>query len=99
MVDWNALSQRLATVTGGDPDLDAMICEAFGQPLQRISESAELCRAFAALVAPGWHLHLGYGASGLLPYAGLAQADRHLEAEAPTVPLAILRVLVAALRP
>jgi len=43
-------------------------------------------------ILPQWRLHVGYGVSGVLPYASLTRGDCHFEAEAATVPLAILRV-------
>jgi hypothetical protein len=88
-----ALAAQLKAATGPDTGLDAAIAEAFGVPAADYTESAEACRRLVALVLPGWHLHLGFGALGLFPYAVISQGDERAEAEAPTVPLAILRAV------
>lgn len=94
MADWGALAKQLAAATGGDHALDAAIAATFAQPPAEYSISVEKCRALIAAALPGWKLHVGYNASGLFPYAALTRDDVHLEAEAPTLPLAILRVAV-----
>ena len=46
---------------------------------------------------PGWSWHVGWNASGVLPYARIESGPHRLiEAAGPTVPLALLRALVAA---
>lgn len=96
MADWQVLAAALAAATGGDHGLDQAIADAFGQAPAEYTESATACRALIAAALPGWKLHVGYGVSGLFPYAALNRDDVHLEAEAPSLPLAILRVAVAA---
>mgnify|MGYP001810377415 CR=1 FL=1 len=96
MADLCILSTELNAANGGDPVLDRLIAEAFEQPAAPYTESVERCRALVAACLPQWHLHVGYGVSGVLPYAALSQGQRHVEAEGPTVPLAILRALVMA---
>lgn len=97
MADWEDLAKRLAAASGGDHGLDAAIAAAFAQPPAEYSESAECSRALVAKALPGWRLHVGYSVSGVFPYAALNRDGAHIEAEAPTLPLAILRAAVAAI--
>lgn len=96
MADWQVLAAALAAATGGDHGLDQAVADAFGQSPAEYTESVAACRALAAAALPGWKLHVGYGVSGLFPYAALSRDETHLEAEATSLPLAILRVAVAA---
>lgn len=89
--DWPDLARRLAVATGPEPALDATL----GAP--SLTASAEAARAWALAALPGWHAHVGFDVSGVLPYAAFSRDGRHVEAVAPTVPLAILRAAVAAL--
>lgn len=93
------LAERLSGATGGDAGLDAAIAAAYGLAPARFTESVEAARGLVAAVLPGWKLHVGFGVSGVFPYAALTRDDAHVEAEAPTVPLAILRVAVRAAKP
>lgn len=95
-MQWDELTRRLAAAAGTDPDLDRDVARAFGRPDAAFTASVEACRALAAAVLPGMRLHLGYGASGVFPYASLAGDGLHVVSDAPTVPLAILRSLAAA---
>ncbi|KAF0222400.1 MAG: hypothetical protein FD176_2722 [Rhodospirillaceae bacterium] len=99
MVDLRELSCRLNVSQGGNADLDRLVADFFAQPCLDYSESTEQCRALVRRVLPDWRLHLGFGVSGVLPYAALSLGDRHYEAEAATVPLAILRSLMQAVSP
>ncbi|MBR9970449.1 hypothetical protein [Magnetospirillum sulfuroxidans] len=99
MIDACALLLRLNAVGGGSQELDQAISDFFEQPAGAYTESVSLCRSLVARVLPQWHLHLGYDVSGVLPYASLSLDQRYHHAEAPTVPLAILRVLLTALIP
>lgn len=93
------IAERLARATGASPELDAALAGALGVEPRPFTASAEECRSLAARLLPGWHLHVGYGASGVFPYAALSQGGHRHAAEAPTLPLAILRALVAAIVP
>lgn len=99
MVDHRELFRRLNVAQGGNADLDRLIADFFAQPCLDYSESTDQSRALVRQVLPDWHLHLGFGVSGVLPYAALSLGDRHCEAEAGTVPLAILRSLMQAVSP
>lgn len=93
-----ALRARLAAATGADPALDRAVQAAFG-PAEApgdYSASIERCRALLARVLPGWRWHLGWGASGLFPYARLERGGERVSDEGPTVPIALLRALVRA---
>lgn len=94
MVERVDLVQRLNAATGGDPALDRLVADFFSQPLSSYTESVESCRALLCAVAPGWRLHVGYGVGGILPYARLSQGEQRVEAEGPSVPLAVLRALI-----
>lgn len=98
-VDRADLEHKLASASGGDPDLDRLVAAVFGVTAAPFTEAVEPCRALVASQLPGWHLHVGFGVSGVLPYAALSDAGHHVEAEAPTVPLAILRALLRVSRP
>ncbi|CAA7625935.1 hypothetical protein [Magnetospirillum sp. UT-4] len=98
MVDWNGLEARLAAASGGDHGLDAELAEAFARPPAPYTEAVEPCRDLVAAALPGWKLHVGFGVSGLFPYAALTRDGVHLDAEAPTLPLAILRAALQAIR-
>lgn len=95
-MDWNGLARRLEQAAGADGSLDRDIAAAFGAEAKPYTASVEECRALAAAALPDLRLHLGFGASGLFPYASLGGGGLHVVSDAPTVPLAILRSLVAA---
>lgn len=99
MADGEGLAERLAGATGADPVLDAELAAAWGVPAQAFTSSVEAARALVVAALPGWRLHLGFGVTGVFPYAALCRDGHHLEAEAPSVPLAILRVALKALEP
>lgn len=90
------LQDALDRATGADPDLDARLAEAFAVPAAAFTGSVEHCKALLAAALPEWRLHLGYGASGVFPYAVLTAHGRRCEGDAPTVPLAILRAAILA---
>jgi hypothetical protein len=94
MADWVALEERVGQARGGDALLDRDLCLAFGVAEQPVTESVEAARALVGQGAPGWHLHVGFDASGLFPYAALTNADIHIEASATSLPLALLGALV-----
>lgn len=98
MPDWTDLDQRLAAATGADYDLDGAVARAFGCPPAHYSGEADQCRALVASALPGWKLHVGFDVAGVFPYAALTRGDLHIEAEAPSLPIAILRVAVKAAR-
>lgn len=95
-VECEELGRRLLAASGGDDRLDADIAELFARPKEAFSASVEACRALVAAALPDWKLHLGYGASGMFPYASLSRDGVRIVSDAPTVPLAILRSAVAA---
>lgn len=94
--DWDELGRRLERASGAEPELDRDLAAAFGVAAAAFTASVPDCRALVEAALPGLKLHLGYGASGLFPYASLSGEGLHVISEAPTVPLAILRSLVAA---
>lgn len=94
--DWGELGRRLERAGGAEPDLDSALASAFGVAAAPFTASVPDCRQLAEVALPDMKLHLGYGASGVFPYASLAGEGLHVVSEAPTVPLAILRSIVAA---
>lgn len=91
MMTDQTLLPRLEAATGPDTALDAALhCE-------QVTASAEAARVWAAAALPGWHAHVGFDASGVMPYAAFSRDGHHVEATAPTVPLAILRAAVKGL--
>lgn len=97
MADWGSLADRLTRASGPDSGLDGEIARTLGVAQQGYTGSVDAARALVASLLPGWHLHVGFDVGGVLPYAALNRDDRHWEATAPTVPLAILRAAVAVL--
>lgn len=97
MQDLGPLAKALTAATGPDTGLDALIAESLAQPMADYSESVDRCGRLVAALLPDWHLHVGFGGSGVFPYATLSCGEHRAEAEAPTVPLAMLRAAIAAL--
>ncbi len=94
--DWPGLEKRLELATGAEPELDRELAMAFAVAEAPFTASVPHCRTLVEAALPGMKLHLGYGASGMFPYALLSGEGLHVVSEAPTVPLAILRSLAAA---
>jgi hypothetical protein len=88
------LAVRVAQATGSDKDLDRDLATAFARPIAEYTASVADCRALAAAVLPEWRLHLGFSATGMFPYACLANNGTRIISDAPTVPLAILRAIM-----
>lgn len=94
MADWAELEDRVGKAKGGDTQLDHDLCAAFDVADQPVTEVAEAARALVLQAAQGWRLHVGFDATGLFPYAALSKDDAHVEAIAPSLPLALLGALV-----
>jgi hypothetical protein len=97
--DWAELGRRLAAATGTDADLDLALSKAGGGEAGDYTSSVTASRALIARLLPGWTVHLGFDASGVFPYVALGNGPRHVAAGGPTLPLALLRALAAALAP
>lgn len=97
MPDWSKLAAALEAATGADGRLDGAIAASFGLPPAAYTASVDDCRMLVSSALPGWSLHLGFGASGIFPYATLGNGNKRCMADAATVPLAILRAAVAVL--
>ncbi|HXP97518.1 MAG TPA: hypothetical protein VN809_12455 [Telmatospirillum sp.] len=95
MADLKDLTAALWTANGADADIDRAIAEHFAVSSADFSSSIDQCRTLIAERLPGWRLHIGYAANGIFPYVSLAKGDEVFVAEAPTVPLAILRAVIA----
>jgi hypothetical protein len=94
--DWLDLLRRVEQAAGADTALDADLAAVFGVAVAPFTASVPDCRTLAGTAMPGMKLHLGYGASGVFPYASLTGEGLHVVSEAATVPLAILRSVVGA---
>ncbi|MEK0085106.1 hypothetical protein [Benzoatithermus flavus] len=95
-----ALGEHVAIATGSDRELDreldrVLTGDASTTPPD-YTASVDRCIDLVHLVLPGWAWHVGWDASGILPYATLCRGRQRVEARAPTVPLALLRALVRA---
>jgi hypothetical protein len=92
--------RRLDDVTGADRTLDGAIADALGRPVPAPDYTASVDRCIDLIHAclPGWAWHVGWNASGVLPYATLHGDGQLVAANAPTVPLALLKALVSGLR-
>lgn len=103
-----ALQLALSQATGSDKALDQHIHafffpEAGTDPRSSIPDYTGSVEAVQGLIKEklkGWRWHIGFDASGILPYTRLSQPDnaRLIAATAPTVPLALLRAVVTAFR-
>ncbi|MCR6632021.1 MAG: hypothetical protein NVV74_19325 [Magnetospirillum sp.] len=93
--DWAGLLELLERANGPDTAVDAALVRLGGGG--SLTASAEAARVWATTLLPGWHAHVGFDVSGVLPYAAFSREGCHVEATAPTVPLAILRAAVRAL--
>ena len=95
------LLARLDAATGSDRALDAEIGRLLGPraPEAVLDYTASVDRTIDLVHAllPDWGWHLGWNATGVLPYAVLHAGVRRVEAAAPTVPLALLKAMVRAL--
>jgi len=92
------LRALLAGASGADPAIDRAVAATFGVEGGEggWSASVERCVALLGRVLPGWSWHVGWGPSGVVPYARLRRGAELVSAEAPTVPLALLRAIVRA---
>ena len=104
--DLHRLLEDLRRASGPDLDLDSALHRLTGASKKaktpRYTSSVDDSLALLEQVRPGWHWHVGYGATGVLPYASLAPPppdpdNGRAEAEAPTVPLALLTAMVMTL--
>ena len=99
--EFAALLKRIEAATGRDRDLDRVIARVLdggeiGDETPDFTASVDQCLALIARILPGWHWHLGYGASGVFPYAAIAHGRFRVETGATTVPLALLAAAVKA---
>ncbi len=99
--DLETLSRRIEAATGSDADLDAEIGRLLdgraGTDVVDYTASVDRTIDLVQAVLPGWGWHLGWNASGILPYATLTSGERRTTAAAATVPLALLRALMRAI--
>ena len=97
----DALLRRDRAATGRDAELDRALARRLGHvPGVTVPDdtgSVDHCVALIHQDLPGWSWRLGFAADGVFPYATVYNADIHFEAEASSVPLALLTVLLEAL--
>lgn len=93
----SGLLAALEEATGADQGIDRAIAETLGVESEDYSGSAAASRELVKRVLPQVRLQVGYDVSGVFPSAVLHDAGSRYGAVAPTVPLAILRVLFQAL--
>ena len=96
-----ALLNRVQAATGRDRKIDQDILNNLdeatpGQPVPEYTSSVDLCLALIEQDLPEWHWHVGYGPNGVIPYAFVENDQVRFEAQASTVPLALLTVLLKA---
>ena len=97
-----SLADAIAAATGRDDELDQSIADLLDpeppDPVPDYTASVEACIALIGRALPGSTWHVGYGADGVTPNAAVRQNHGRHRAAAPTIPLALLRALVAARR-
>lgn len=96
-----SLLTRLERADGHDEALDQMIAQALAglrdeTPTPDYTASVERCLDLLHKLLPQWRWHVGYSANGVMPYVVLMNGVQRVEAEAPTVPLALLRAIAKA---
>jgi hypothetical protein len=93
------LSKRIRAATGRDRELDKSIADVLEhspRPIPEYTGSVDACIDLVHRVLPAWSWHVGYGPTGVLPYATLARGHTRHETSAPTVPLALLAAVLEA---
>ena len=89
------LKSRLNKATGASPELDRLVADTLGVPERDYSYSVDACIELIHELFPKAHWHLGRDADGVSMYATLEESDVREEYSAPTIPLALLNVIVA----
>ena len=109
LADLRNLERRMADATGSDWDLDRAVATTIAglgaeDPVPDYSASVDACIALIGAALPKWHWHVGHGPTGIIPYASLSRdSDKEdgshirVEVSCPTVPLALLQVMVQAM--
>lgn len=92
------LTEALRAASGADNALDARLAAELGAVPADFTASVDAALGLVRHALPGWGWHVGWHADGVTPYASLHDQARtiHVEATAPTVPLALLRALALA---
>jgi hypothetical protein len=93
------LQVAIAEATGPSTTIDKAVAHLFdGDADIGYSASVDACLLLIGRVLPDWHWHVGYGPTGVLPYASMQDehSDKRVETSAPTVPLALLGCVVKA---
>ena len=99
----NTLLKMTTTATGADHDLNLAIDAVLGaKPHEHAQQpdytsSVDACIALIEKHIPNGHWHVGFDPQGIAPYARLSVGNKRLESQAPTVPLALLSVLLKTL--
>lgn len=97
--DDDELMRLLVQATGSDRQIDRRLAALTGDDGASppdYTASVDRCIELLHRLLPGWSWHVGWNATGVLPYATLHDAARRVEAAAPTVPLALLKAIVRA---
>jgi hypothetical protein len=97
---FGALRERLERATGSDRDRELARLlgrEQGGSDPPHYTASVDRAIRLIRACLPGWRWHIGWSASGVVPYARVSRPGRAIEATAPTIPLALLRALVRGL--
>ena len=92
------LETALKATTGSDADLDKRIAATLKVKDRDFTSSVEACIDLVHEKLPHAHWHVGRSADGAGLYALLEDGRHMYEAEAATVPLALLVVIVQGLR-
>jgi len=92
------LIEKLGAATGSDRELDRDLAALNGAEVLDYTSSVDRSVDLLHALLPGWSWHVGWDAQGIMPYATVHLDERIFEARAPTVPIALLRAMMAALR-
>lgn len=91
------LRTKLDDISGADAEIDRLLAQVPGIEFDEFSSDAVSSRKLVHHLLPDARLRVGYNVSGVLPNAVLHDKAHCYSVVAPTVPLAILRVLIEAL--
>lgn len=92
-----ALRDALDDATGADETIDLALARCLAVSPQDYTSDAPLCRELVTKLVPGAKLQVGYDVTGVLPRAIMHAGGVRFARTAPTLPLAILRLLMQAL--
>lgn len=94
----DSLGEKIDAATGSDQEIDRQIARVFQIAPADFSADVMAARQLVEHLLPEVTLKVGYDVCGVLPSATVHAVSGRWTAVAPTVPLAILRAMMGALK-